>query len=178
MRARAQTITTAVVVSASSSEAYGVFGRDPAGGESREGCAVLPRAGCYEVNLPLVRWRTRRRRTRVSPLFPGYAFVRIEQLWRDIRLLRGVIRPVMSGDALAHVPDVIIAEIRSRERSGFVELPKKRLKPGDRVQIISGLLAGRRGRYAGASHRHVKVPLQMLGIERQVQLSPDAVEQI
>jgi transcription antitermination factor NusG len=88
-------------------------------------------------------------RTRISPLFPGYAFVRIEQLRRDIRLLRGVIRPMMSGDAPAHVPDVIIAEIRSRELSGFVELPKKRLKSGDRVQIISSLLAGRRGRYAG-----------------------------
>jgi transcription antitermination factor NusG len=82
------------------------------------------------------------------------------------------------GDEPSHVPDEVIAEIRSRERSGFVELPKKRLKPGDRVQIISGLLAGRRGRYAGASHRHVKVTLQMLGIERQVQVSSDAVEQI
>ena len=84
----------------------------------------------------------------------------------------------MSGDEPAHVPDDIIAEIRSRERNDFVELPRKRLRPGDRVQIISGLLAGRRGRYTGASHRHVKVLLQMLGIERQVQLNPDAVEQI
>jgi hypothetical protein len=45
----------------------------------------LEQAG-YEVYLPKVRWRTRRRRTRVSPLFPGYAFVGIEQLWRAIRL--------------------------------------------------------------------------------------------
>jgi transcription antitermination factor NusG len=47
------------------------------------------------------------------------------------------------------------------------------------VQIISGLLAGRRGRYAGpASHRHIKVLLQLLGSERQVQVSPNAVEQV
>ena len=90
----------------------------------------------YETYLPKVRWRTGRGRTRsrrVSALFPGYIFVRVEQLWRDIRTLPGVIRPVMSGDEPAHVPDVIIAEIRSRERNGFVELPKKRLQPGDRV---------------------------------------------
>jgi len=38
-------------------------------------------------------------------------------------------------------------------------------------------LAGRRGRYAGpASHRHIKVLLQLLLNERQVQLSPNAVE--
>jgi hypothetical protein len=42
------------------------------------------------------------------------------------------------------------------------------------VQVVSGLLAGRRGYYAGASRKHVKVLL----IERQVQLSPDAVEQV
>jgi hypothetical protein len=47
------------------------------------------------------------------------------------------------------------------------------------VQIVSGLLAVRRGRDAGpASRRQIKVLLQLLGTERQVQLSPDAVEQI
>jgi transcription antitermination factor NusG len=65
--------------------------------------------------------------------FPGYCFVHDEQMWRDISRLPGVIKPVMSGDEPAHVPDVIIAEIRSRERNGFVELPKKRLQPRDCV---------------------------------------------
>jgi transcription antitermination factor NusG len=105
--------------------------------------------------------------------------VRIEQLWRDIRLFPGVIKPVMSGDGPSHVPDEVVAAIRAREHNGFVELPKKRLKPGDRVRIISGLLEGKRGRYDGeASHRDVKVLLQLLGSERQVRLSSDAVEQV
>jgi len=59
--------------------------------------------------------------------------------------------------------------IRSRELNGFVELPKSKLKGDDRVRIIFGLLAGRRGRYAGeVSHQHIKVLLQLLGAERQV----------
>jgi transcriptional antiterminator RfaH len=133
----------------------------------------------YEVHLPLVRWRTSRTRAkRVSALFPGYIFVRVEQLWRDISRLPGVIRPVMSGEEPAHVPDEVITEIRSREQNGFVELPKKGLKPGDRVRIIEGLLAGRRGRYEGDMRKHVRVLLQLLGTERQVQVSPDAVEQV
>jgi transcriptional antiterminator RfaH len=118
----------------------------------------LEHAG-YEVYLPLVRWRTSRTRAkRVSALFPGYLFTRIELQWRDIRTLPGVIKPVMCGDEPAHVPDEVITEIRSREQNGFVFLPKRRLQ-GDRVQIVSGLLAGRRGRYAGMSHRHIKVLL-------------------
>ena len=52
----------------------------------------------------------------------------------------------MSGDDPSHVPDEVIAEIRKRERNGTIELPKQRLRNGDRVQVITGLLAGRRGR--------------------------------
>jgi len=62
----------------------------------------------------------------------------------------------------------LIAEIRKRERSGAIELPRHRPRASDRVQIVSGLLAGRRGRYAGeASHRHIKVLLQLLGASAQ-----------
>jgi hypothetical protein len=63
----------------------------------------LEQAG-YEVYLPKVRWRTRRRATRVSPLFPGYLFTRIELQLRDISRLPGVIKPVMSGEAPSRVP--------------------------------------------------------------------------
>ena len=111
-------------------------------------------------------------------MFPGYIFVRIEQLWRDIRTLPGVIGPVISGDEPADVPDWIITDIRSREEHGFVVLPKTQLKPGDRVQILTGLLAGRRGRYAGETRHHAKVLLQLLGGEREVRVSHDAVEQV
>jgi transcription antitermination factor NusG len=140
----------------------------------------LEQAG-YEVYLPLVRWRTRRRRTRVTPLFPGYCFTRIELQWHAIRQCPGVIRVVRcGGDEPSHVPDEIIDEIRSREHRGAIDLrrERKRLKAGDRVQIIDGILAGRRGYYAGETPKHVKVLLQMLGSERQVRVSLDAVEQI
>ena len=47
--------------------------------------------------------------------------------------------------------------------------------PAIAYEIISRLLAGRRGRYAGeALLQHIKVLLQMLGRERQVRLSPEA----
>jgi len=76
----------------------------------------LEQAG-FEVYLPLVRWRTRRRRTRVTPLFPGYCFTRTELQWHAIRRYPGVIRVVRcGGDEPSHVPDEIIDEIRSRER--------------------------------------------------------------
>jgi hypothetical protein len=47
----------------------------------------------------------------------------------------------MDGLLPAHVPDAVISEIRSRERGGFVELPKSRgLAPGMRVKVLQGPL--------------------------------------
>jgi hypothetical protein len=72
----------------------------------------------------------------------------------------------MNGEEPSRVPDELIAEIRARERNGAIELPRHRLQHGDRVQIVSGLLEGRRGYYAGEAHQHIKVLLQLLGAER------------
>ena len=49
-------------------------------------------------------------------------------------------RLVMDGPVPARVPDRVIAEIRSRERAGLIELPKLGLEPGMRVRVISGPL--------------------------------------
>jgi transcriptional antiterminator RfaH len=119
----------------------------------------LEQAG-FEIYLPKISYRRRckgRRLTVLSPLFPGYLFTRIELQWRDVRLCPGVIKLVMSGEEPSHVPDEIIAEIRKRERNGAIELPKHRLQHGDRMQIVSGLLEGRRGYYVSeASYQHIK----------------------
>jgi hypothetical protein len=78
----------------------------------------------YEIYQPLLREQRRgshgRKIIATPPLFPGYLFVWVVRGWWDARWSPGVVRLVMDG----HVPDVVISEIRSRERGGFVELPK------------------------------------------------------
>jgi transcriptional antiterminator RfaH len=134
-----------------------------------------------------VTWVPRLRVKRVTPtpkvavsmpaLFPNYLFVQIELQWHSARWSPGVIRLVMSGDGPAHVPDAVIAELKGRERNGFVELAKPGLKIGSRVRIISGALSGRLGLYAGmGAHERIEVLLEMLGAQRQVQVSRAAVE--
>jgi hypothetical protein len=52
-----------------------------------------------------------------------------------------------------------------------IELTKRKLKAGERVQIVSGLPAGRRGRLCrhgvASTHQAIKVLLQLLGAARQ-----------
>jgi transcription antitermination factor NusG len=77
----------------------------------------------------------------------------------------------------ARVADSVIAEIRSRERDGLVELPKRGLVPGDRVRVTTGPLRGFDGLYAGMRPRErVLVLLAVLGSQRRVLLPRDDIE--
>jgi hypothetical protein len=49
----------------------------------------------------------------------------------------------MNGGGPAHVPDNVIAELKSRERNGFIELSKPRgPRIGSRVKVTAGPFAG------------------------------------
>ena len=98
-----------------------------------------------------------------------------------MRQCPGVIRLVRARghDEPAHVPDKVIDALRARERNGAIDLPnpgRRTLRIGDRVRISLGVFAGRSGLCVQASNRYVSVILLMLGAQRQVKLSRDAVE--
>src|SRR5262245_36680370 len=127
----------------------------------RDGLALhcLRQAG-FETYAPRLRERRTvvgRKVIRTPLLFPGYLFVLIKLQWHTARWSPGVVRLIMDGLAPAVVPDAIIAEIRSRETGGLIELPP-RLKRGDRVRLLRGPFAGHVGLYAGMKpHERVEV---------------------
>ena len=94
----------------------------------------------------------------------------------------GVIRLVRIGsDEPVHVPDAVIDALRARERDGAIDLPNEkrgRRNPriGDRVRSVSGPFVGHSGLCTEVSRQQVGVLLLMLGAQRQVQLSHNAVE--
>jgi transcriptional antiterminator RfaH len=121
------------------------------------------------------------RRIEVRPLlFPGYCFVFIELQWQAARWAPGTLGLIMSGDGPARVPDAVIAELRSRERDGLIELPKPpALKPGDRVRIIAGPFAEHLALYEGqTAHERIAVLLQFLGGRHRTELPANAIERV
>jgi transcriptional antiterminator RfaH len=85
----------------------------------------------------------------------------------------------MDGLQPARVPDDVIAEIRSRERGGLIELPKSRLTPGARVRVLQGPLQDHIGLLAALRpHERVLVLLQLLGGQQRVELARSSVEAI
>ena len=137
----------------------------------------------FEVYCPRMREQVRirgRKIVRTPPLFPGYTFVLIVSRWWDARWSAGVRRLVMDGELPAKVPDAVIAEIRSRERNGLVELVKPRgLRPGTRVRLVSGPFCDRIGLVAGLRGRErVLCLLNLLGAQQRVELAQSAIEVI
>jgi transcriptional antiterminator RfaH len=137
----------------------------------------------FEIYCPRLRQQVRsrgRKIVRTPLLFPGYAFVLIVSRWWDARWSAGVRRLVMDGEQPAHVPDAVIAEIRSRERNGLVELPKPRgFVPGMRVRVISGPLSAQIGLLAVLRpHERVLVLLHLLGGQQRVELALNAIEAV
>jgi len=137
----------------------------------------------YETYYPRLRDRRVRHGRRIElrpPLFPGYAFIAIELQWHTARWTAGVINLIMDGTGPARVSDDVIAEIRSRERGGLVELPKPAgLKLGDQVRVLAGPLQGQFGLYQGQRpHERVLVLLALLGGQRRVELAKGDIEAI
>jgi transcriptional antiterminator RfaH len=134
----------------------------------------------YEVYIPQIREQRIRRHRRievVSPLFPAYAFLVIEQQWHRARWTVGVTALIMDGVAPARVPGHVVDDIRRREVRGAVELPKPPgLRAGDRVKILGGPFEGHWGLYAGMKPRErVEVLLSLLGAQQRVTLPRDAI---
>src|SRR5215470_7927292 len=96
----------------------------------------------FATFYPRLRDRRIRHGRRVElrpPLFPGYAFILIQLQWHAARWAPGTLGLIMDGVRPAHVPDAVIAEIRSREVDGLIELaPLLPLRRGARVRILRG----------------------------------------
>jgi transcription antitermination factor NusG len=108
-----------------------------------------------------------------SLLFPSYVFVRIEAQWHAARRSPYVVRLVLAApDAPARVPDVVIDELRAREREGAIDAtPPPALqayRSGDAIRIERGPFEG----VAALFHEHINghgrvaVLLQLLGGSR------------
>jgi transcriptional antiterminator RfaH len=134
----------------------------------------------YETYLPRLREQRTRQGRKIEvrpPLFPGYAFVLIELQWHSARWSPGVLGLILDGIVPARVPDAVIAEIRSRERHGAIDLPWHGPRRGDRVRILRGPFTGQLAIFADMKPRErVEILLQLFGGEQPVTLACKDVE--
>jgi transcription antitermination factor NusG len=115
----------------------------------------------YETYCPRIR-----ERGAVRVLFPNYLFIVATAAWYTARWTVGVAGLIgFDGREPTRIADAVVAELRTRERNGLVELPSPPgFRRGDRVRITRGVFAGQLARFDGMrSHERVAALLQLLG---------------
>lgn len=129
----------------------------------------------FEIFAPRIKLS---RTAKITALFPGYLFVRIESRWRIIAKTIGVLSLIMSGDQPARCPASEISRIKSMmQPDGFVRLPKaKKIAPipvGQAVRVVAGPFAGFDAIYDGMSKQEREfVLLEILGRKTRVEITP------
>ena len=140
----------------------------------------------YETYLPLFRQPRRRLGRRVTvtaPMFPRYLFIHLDDQtdnWGPIRSTVGVVSIVRFGHTPAPVPDDLIAMLQSREdERGIQVLPPDDYKPGNRVRITEGGLAGYEGIYlARTSRERVVILLEIMGKSARSSVDVSSIEPV
>ena len=140
----------------------------------------------YRAYLPLVKLRRRlrgRRRTVIEPMFPRYLFLHLSDVnedWGPVRSTRGVSQMVRFGSVPAVVPEDLLEALREREdESGIQPMPEPNYRPGDRVRIADGLMAGYEGIFSSSTGKErVLLLLEIAGKSAKLQVSRDHIESI
>jgi len=114
----------------------------------------------------------------VEPLFPRYLFIRAnakQQNLAPVRSTRGVISMVRFGLELAIVPDRIINAIKARmsPTTGLINIKPIDVKPGDKIRVFDGPLAGINGivQEKNSANRAL-ILLELMGRQTTVEIDP------
>ena len=143
----------------------------------------LKRQG-YASYLPLITNRKRRNgryASIIEPMFPRYLFVNLSDEtdnWGPIRSTIGVANLVRFGMKAARVPDNLIEVMREREVDGVQTLTPPDFKPGDKVRIVEGVMAGYEAIFQARTGKERVVLLLQLAEDRtaRIQVSAHDIE--
>lgn len=135
-----------------------------------------------EVFCPMLRFERARKSGRVrvtEAMFPGYLFAKFEyaRQFRMVATTNGVSTIVSFGGIPAVVPEDVIRELRDSVAEGeTVEIPTS-VSIGEEVQVVEGPFQGIRAIVTGLvpARARVTVLLELLGMEREVEVSERAV---
>ena len=125
--------------------------------------------------------RAPRNQGKVSPMFPGYLFVRdamTKERYVEMLGVRGIVRVLEDGwTRLTPVPESDIDAIRHIVESGVAVFPHPLLQHGDRVRVVDGPLSGIQGIFVTDSQQkgRLVVTIDLLGRSVALEVSGEDV---
>ena len=113
---------------------------------------------------------------KAEPLFPRYLFLNAitdQQSLAPVRSTRGVATLVRFGTKLVQIPETVIRSIENRQdkETGLVNLDPVPVKPGDKVKVFDGPLAGIEGIFQEQKgESRALLLMKLLGTETTVEV--------
>lgn len=134
----------------------------------------------FECFLPMAenpyQRRSKKHQKIIEPLFPRYLFLNaiaeIQNL-APVRSTLGVISMVRFGTELAVIPEQVINAIKQKisPDTGLIKIQPVQIKPGDKVKVYDGPLAGLNGIVQEKnSERRSIILIELLGRPTKVQV--------
>jgi transcriptional antiterminator RfaH len=125
-----------------------------------------------------------RREKRITPFFPGYAFLRFEfpEQYQMVKYTRGVKRVVGNESGPTPIPDETVEGIRTREKDGLIVFEKYGERPsvGDEIEVVEGPLKGLKGIFrneVGDSER-VMILLNYVSYQGMLLIEKDKLKKV
>lgn len=135
-----------------------------------------------EVFCPFIRFERARRTGRTwvtEAMFPGYLFARFSFISQSRRILaiRGVTSIINFGGRPAAVHDDIVVALRAAVRDEETIVIQSDISVGEEVNLVAGPFKGLRAVVTKVlpARQRVAVLLEVLGMEREVEVSTDAL---
>lgn len=135
-----------------------------------------------EVFCPFIRFKRARRGGMMwvnEGMFPGYLFGRFPyaEQHRHVLSISGVASIVRFGERPAEVPEEIIAELRAHVTDAETIVIPQDVEAGTEVKIVGGVYAGVKAVVSRVlpARQRVAVLLEVLGMEREVEISAEAL---
>jgi transcriptional antiterminator RfaH len=121
---------------------------------------------------------------RVSPFFPGYAFLLFEfpEQYQMVKYTRGVKRVVGTDDGPTPIPEELVLGLKTREKDGLIVFEKYGEEPvaGDEIEVVEGPLKGLKGIFrkeVGPSER-VMILLNYVSYQGMLLIEKDKLKKI
>jgi transcription antitermination factor NusG len=115
---------------------------------------------------------------KIVPLFPRYLFVHTNDgIWRYLTNTIGIIKVLIRGEKADLLSDLLMKELRSKERDGIICF-HGHFQIGDKVVILGNhVFSGWRGMFFGMkSYDRCRVLLSMLGQEVTVDIGVSSIK--
>lgn len=147
-------------------------------------CLVLKQQGVaiYQPFMEKYVFHARKKTLKRYPLFPGYAFARIdptEEELHKIRWCRGVRRILLDNYRPVPIDDDFITGLKDLEdrKSGTIRKPVT-FEPGDQVRIKSGPMKDLYGVFEewGSDEGRVKILIEMVNNKAKVVMHSSLIE--